>query len=52
MLFLILLWGLSHVSTEVENHTHTTEEQGYPVDVDVNEIAEEVLELLIEKLKG
>lgn len=40
------------VSTEVENHTHTTEEQGYPVDVDVNEIAEEVLELLIEKLKG
>lgn len=40
------------VSTEIENHTHTTEEQGYPVDVDVNEIAEEVLELLIERLKG
>ena len=40
------------VSTEIENHTHTTEEQGYPVDVDINEIAEEVLELLIERLKG
>lgn len=40
------------VSTEIENHTHTTEAQGYPVDVDINEIVEEVVESLIEKLRG
>lgn len=38
------------VSAEVESFTSTTEAQGYPVDVDINEIVQEVLSVLVEKL--
>jgi|TARA_R100000479_G_C6334492_1_gene182886 hypothetical protein len=38
------------VSAEVESFTSTTEAQGYPVDVDINEVVQEVLSVLVEKL--
>ena len=38
------------VSAEIERFTSTTEAQGYPVDVDINEVVQEVLSVLVEKL--
>lgn len=40
------------VSAEVESFTSTTEAQGYPVDVDINEIVEEVIEAVVRKLQS
>tara|TARA_R100000951_G_scaffold18575_1_gene15010 strand:- start:66 stop:539 length:474 start_codon:yes stop_codon:yes gene_type:complete len=40
------------VSAEVESFTSTTEAQGYPVDVDINEIVEEVIEAVVIKLQS
>ena len=40
------------VSAEVESFTSTTEAQGYPVDVDINEIIEEVIEAVVRKLQS
>lgn len=38
------------VIDELERFTSTTEAQGYPVDVDINEVVQEVLSVLVEKL--